>query len=335
MKKYLYIILFFFLTTQTLFANPSIKIDGKSVKVKKVDNEILIKGQFTATGLNTSGIPERDDVSIFLEVKTTPNSFYPIFYEYYSIGKGCLIYENNCINESLEKGINIKSFPLFSASIRQSPVWLKYGGLGKWEKNAPNTVTMKFEGKVTLPEKIHDLRIHAILKHIIGGPYAAWPGISYYHDTKELNLKKYASSTNINKNTNFDNSNKNQNKIQTKINKYVKEIRQCRERVANGQNLIKQLEKNKSKVDNKVLYQHAGLSPTGYEAIVEDIKSLRYQNLAGYNPELIERDIYPLKHSHDLAVQIRVQKLYIDKEIAECNRLREELQNLKKQLINN
>lgn len=174
------------LYSNILLANPSIKID--SVNIHNLNDKILIEGEFTATGLNTP-IPEKDEVNIYIEIKTTPDAKYPIFYKFYNIAQGCLVMNSNCISTVEEKGVNINSFIIFSSLLRDTPVWLKYGGLNEWNKKAPDTVKMKFKGTIPKTYTQYGSRIHAVLTQVIGGPYANWPGISYYHDAINLDLR--------------------------------------------------------------------------------------------------------------------------------------------------
>jgi hypothetical protein len=165
---------------------PAITID--SFEITDIGNgTLLIKGQFTATGLNTP-IPESDHVTILIEVKTAPSAKYPVFSEYYNIAQGCVAIGDRCLSEEEEHGVKIQSIVVFDSDIRDAPVWQVYGGLGEWEKNAPNTVTMKFEARIPKVEANYGARIHAVLKHVIGGPNAYWPGITYYHDAQDINL---------------------------------------------------------------------------------------------------------------------------------------------------
>lgn len=176
--------------------SPSPVIQLYNITVTDIGNDtLLIKGMFTAMNLNSGGIPEQDYVSITVEVKNASDSRYPVFYEGYSIGLGCKVMNDTCISPEEENGVGIQSFHIFGGLIRKKPVWLAYGGLGEWEKNAPDNVTMKFEAKIPKIDTKYGARLHAILTHVVGGPYASWPGISHYHDVWTLDLGKYQTSS--------------------------------------------------------------------------------------------------------------------------------------------
>ncbi len=148
--------------------------------------------EFTAYDLNTP-IPESDEVTALLEFKKFDSASYPALEAFRDIRRGCLVDKSgNCIKKSKD----IEVFSLGSNVIRPPSVWYKYGGIGEWKKRAPNVVhgvidsfiPPKYQGRVA--------RLHLVLKHIIGGPYAAWPGISFYHDIDSVTLSYLPEDTN-------------------------------------------------------------------------------------------------------------------------------------------
>ncbi len=185
MKKFLALLICLcFFSLNILAAN----IDFTISSIEKTEKGFLVKGEVTGSDLNSGGIPEQDYVSIVAEVPTSSNFKYPEFYEWYSLrdskyGKG-----KKLLTEEEVKGINIKSILLFTSYLRPPTVWLKYGGLGNWEKKAPPKVTVDFSGIIPLEYAGKTVRIHAILKHVIGGPYAAWPGLLYNNKAVEITL---------------------------------------------------------------------------------------------------------------------------------------------------
>ena len=185
MKKLLFI---FILINTFCFTALSASIDFQISSIQHTEKGVLVKGTVTGSDLNSGGIPEQDHVSIVVEVPTSSNFKYPEFYEWYSLrdskyGKG-----KRLLTEEEVKGVNIKSILLFTAYLRPPTVWSRYGGLGEWEKKAPPKVTVDFSGIIPLEYAGKTVRIHAILKHVIGGPYAAWPGLLYNNKAVEITV---------------------------------------------------------------------------------------------------------------------------------------------------
>ena len=166
-------------------------IDFKIYSIERAEKGFLVKGEVIGSDLNSGGIPEQDHASIIAEIPTAPNYKYPVFYEWYSLrdskyGKG-----KKFLTKEEEKGVNIVSITLFSGFLRPPHVWLKYGGLKNWEKRAPATVKAKFSGLIPYEYEGRKIRIHAILQHAVGGPYAAWPGITFKHKAIEITLGEF------------------------------------------------------------------------------------------------------------------------------------------------
>ncbi len=167
------------------FAKPSVKLGDIDAKVIK--DGIEISGTVTGSGLKEP-IPVYDQVTIRAELKNGSDSIYPKFGKYYWIAKSCVTGEHGCLTKIENEGKNVTIRDIASFYLRKTPVWLAYGGLGKWEKNAPATVTKKFKGIIGKEFCGKRVRIHAILKYVIGGPYANWPGISFYHNTVMMQM---------------------------------------------------------------------------------------------------------------------------------------------------
>ena len=181
---------FFLLIPLVLFWVNSLSadLDFKIKSIKQTKDGFLVEGIVTGSDLNSGGIPEKDKVDIVVEIPISSNFKYPEFYEWYSIrdtkyGKG-----KKLLTDEEVKGINIKSFSIFATYLRPPTVWSRYGGLGKWEKSAPDKVTTNFSGIIPLKYAGKKVRIHAILMHVVGGPYAAWPGMTYKHQSIEITL---------------------------------------------------------------------------------------------------------------------------------------------------
>jgi len=177
--------IFMLLFSGVIFAEPSVKLG--SIDAKVVKDGIEISGTVTGFGLKKP-IPVYDQVTIRAELKNGPDSMYPKFGKYYSIAKSCVIGEHECLTKEENEGKNVTLKDIASLYLRKTPVWSAYGGLGEWEKNAPATVSKKFKGVIGKKFCGKRVRIHAILKYVIGGPYANWPGIYFYHDTAMMQM---------------------------------------------------------------------------------------------------------------------------------------------------
>ena len=194
-------ILFIFVLSVFSYAKVTgVRID--SYKAKPANGKILVEVKFTAYGLNTP-IPEQDSVDGWLEIKESPHPIYPVFWEYYNISKGCLAKGKWCINKQDKDGVGIKKISLGSVMIRPPTVWLRYGGLGQWEKKAPDSVSGEIKKIISAEYQGKEARIHLALKHITGGPNASWPSIVYYHAVKIIRLPFVGSVTNNNPKSGF------------------------------------------------------------------------------------------------------------------------------------
>ncbi|WP_022670342.1 WSC domain-containing protein [Hippea alviniae] len=179
------ILLIFVLSAFSYAKVTGIRIDN--FKAKPSNSKILIEVKFTAYGLNTP-IPEQDSVEAWLEVKESSHPIYPVFWEYYNLAKGCLAKGKWCINKQDKDGVGIKKISLGSLVIRPPTVWLRYGGLGQWEKKAPDSISGEIKKIISAEYQGKEARVHLALKHITGGPNAAWPSIVYYHTAKIIHL---------------------------------------------------------------------------------------------------------------------------------------------------
>ncbi|OAQ20923.1 carboxypeptidase-like regulatory domain-containing protein [Thermosulfurimonas dismutans] len=182
------LLFFFFLATIiSTVASAGVSVELKGLQIEQTQKGFLVKGTVVGSGLNTP-IPEKDMVDIVAEIKKGPNAKYPKLPQYYNIAAGCPQIAGKCLTKEEKEGINITSVGIASIALRPGPVWRIYGGLGEWEKRAPARVEKPFQGYIPLQYAGKEARIHVTLTHVIGGPYAAWPGISYYHAVKEVVL---------------------------------------------------------------------------------------------------------------------------------------------------
>jgi len=186
--KKLSVFLLFFLLSLYTFAGGKPDITFKITKIEKSGDSLIFTGEVEGTNLNEGGIPEYDFASLYCEIPISSNYVYPVFYEWYGVATNCYGYKGGCATEEQIHGKNIKTFILYENFLRPPNVWYKYGGLGEWEKKAPNTVKINFTGKVPIEYLGKKARLHVRLKHAVGGPNAAWPGITYYHRAAYITL---------------------------------------------------------------------------------------------------------------------------------------------------
>lgn len=188
MKKILFFLLFF-LISFSVFAETKPNITFKITKISQSEDGLIFTGEIEGTNLNSGGIPEYDHITLLFEIPTSTNYSYPVFYEYFNWAKGCIGYREKCITPEQENGKNIEKIILFDAPLRPGRVWLRYGGIGQWDKKAPNNVKVNFTTKVPLEYSGKKARLHIILTHVIGGPNAYWESISYYHRATFITIK--------------------------------------------------------------------------------------------------------------------------------------------------
>ena len=184
------VLIFLFFTISSLFG---VGLTMDSFKVIPQSDGFKIHIEFTAYGLNTP-IPERDDVVATFEVRKSQDASYPKLATYYNVAKGCKVDNSNKCLKKKSSGVEILT--LGNNVIRPPQVWLKYGGLGEWKKRAPNVVSGSIDAFIPAKYQGRSGRLHLTLTHVIGGPNAAWPGISYYHQTTWLDLPYLDTDTN-------------------------------------------------------------------------------------------------------------------------------------------
>lgn len=187
MKK-ISLFLLFFIISLSVFAQGKPNITFKITEISQSEDSLVFTGEIEGTNLNTGGIPESDHATLLLEIPTSVNYTYPVFYEYFNWAKRCIVYRDKCITLEQKNGENIKKIILFDAPLRPRRVWLRYGGIGQWEKKAPNNVKVNFTAKAPLEYSGKKARLHLILTHVIGGPNAYWEGISYHHVAADISL---------------------------------------------------------------------------------------------------------------------------------------------------
>ncbi len=304
---------------------PGISCAGVSVALKgfqlqRTEKGFLVKGSVVGSGLNTP-IPESDEVEVIAEIQDGPGARYPALPQYYNIAAGCKTIGGKCLTEEQAKGHKVTVIRIAAVSLRPGQVWLRYGGLGNWEKRAPATVEKPFQGYIPLEYQGKTARIHVILTHIIGGPYANWPGISYYHAVKEVVLPAVGSYSKPGIPPAGPGAGGVQPPDRYKLLELKKELGQCRQRVRWARNHIASLKKRKSKVDEKVMATHAGMGPTGYQAIIDDIQTLRYQDRAGANYSLVLQSMDPIRESNLLRERIRLEEQALSTEEYQCSQI--------------
>ncbi len=319
-------LLLILLSYTSIFAKVSIVLKDLNIIPQK--DRFLVTGRVIASGLNTP-IPEKDWVDIKAEFKTSPNAKYPKLAEYYNIAKGCRAIANKCLSKEEEEGRGIKSIGLVGIMLRKVPVWLAYGGLGKWEKNAPDRVQKSFKGYIPLKYEGKRVRIRAILTHVIGGPYASWPGISYYNDTKEVYLPHIRSNNNqikINSSKSIHPKRNINNSINSQIEKIKNDLNVCQKYVQAIEKHLNYLKKKKEEADNAILFPSTGT----HQAIIDDIQTLRQLNKAGANYGVVLDILDPMRRSVRLAEWIRIEQSALNEKKSICNRLEDNLNRLQR-----
>ncbi|OAG27281.1 hypothetical protein [Thermodesulfatator autotrophicus] len=322
-KRSVVVLFFFFLATiisRVAFAGVSIELKG--LQIEQTQNGFLVKGIVVGSGLNTP-IPEKDTVEILAEIKKGPNAKYPKLPQYYSIAAGCPQIAGKCLTPEEEKGVNIASVGVASIILRPGPVWRLYGGLGKWEKRAPDRVEKPFQGYIPLQYAGKKARIHVTLTHVIGGPYAAWPGISYYHAVKEVVLPA-VQGQNSGK-TSGGSGKTSENTKMYEILEVKKDLGWCRRRVRSQERLIRDLKERKKQVDLNSMGIGGG---SGYHSILEDIQRMRRLHKAGANYKLVLECLDPVRESNRLREQIRLEEDALYWEKVKCRQLEEKLRKL-------
>ncbi len=170
--------------------------------IEDTEKGFLVKGIVIMSNLNPGGqIVERDDCSIFADIKKEPDSVYPLLPDYYKIMtpkdvETSFLKGKRYLTRKEYYGVNIHSHPIVGFSPRGFNIWRDYGGLGIWHKKAPTSVTHEFEGIIPKQYAGKTVRIRASLKHQWGGPYSNWSAYSFHHDIghegilKTNNIKK-------------------------------------------------------------------------------------------------------------------------------------------------
>jgi len=192
-KRFFLLSLIFF---PTLVFGISVRMSISSID--KVENRgFVVKGTVTAYNMNPKGqIVESDRMTIFADIKKDADSVYQELPDSFYIRKPAkcespYVKGGKCMTLKQLNGVDILRNAIATFPMRNEPVWRAYGGLGKWEKEAPASVTKEFEGVIPFSHAYkgkmiqtegRQVRIRATLKHEWGGPYAAWPAFSFHHD---------------------------------------------------------------------------------------------------------------------------------------------------------
>ena len=290
----------------------------------KTSQGFLVKGTVVGSGLNTP-IPEHDKVEIVAEIKEKPNAQYPKLPEHYNIAAGCRVLAGKCLSEKEEKGVNIAVAGIASIMLRPGPVWRNYGGLGNWEKRAPDKVTKPFQGYIPLKYSGKRVRIHATLTHVIGGPYAAWYGISYYHAVKEVVLPRVQGQSPSNTSTGSTTPPKNPNSNMYEILRLKADLGRCRRIVRYQERYIKELKEQKKQADMNAMGIGGG---SVYHSIAEDIQRMKRLHRVGLNYNLVLECMDPIRESNRLRERIRLEEDALYWKRAECKQLEEKLRKL-------
>ncbi|BBB33472.1 hypothetical protein TTHT_2032 [Thermotomaculum hydrothermale] len=347
MRKILFYLLVIFFTSIFSF---SATVDFKIDTIEKTDKGFLIKGTVTGSDLNSGGIPEKDTVTINAEIPTGANFSYPAFAEWYSIRDGKLGAGKRLLTDEEVKGINVKVISIFSAVLRPPNVWYNYGGLGNWEKKAPPEVTVNFSGYIPSEYAGKTVRIHAILQHVVGGPYANWPGITYANKAIEITLP---SSGTVSGNSGFSSpiglsgslpSNDNQGNItpstktippkkENPCKKYLDEMKKyginensidsleekivrIKEEIKEEQKIISKLKKERDKVITGKTFSSV------YKSIGEDIERTKKLGQIGTNANLVLGELDDNVKLHRLDSIIEARKRAIKEAKDKINSIR-------------
>jgi len=121
--------------------------------IEDTEKGFLVKGIVVMSNLNPGGqIVEKDDCSIFADIKKGPDSVYPLLPESFVIRPSIPVETSYVKNKKyLTKkeyyGVNIHSHPVAGFSPRGFNIWRDYGGLGHWREKAPNSVTQEFASR--------------------------------------------------------------------------------------------------------------------------------------------------------------------------------------------
>ncbi len=177
------VFIFLIFPTRIVFAQEvnatikSIEFDGK---------EYIIKGHVVITGVNKGGLPERDTVFIFMDVLQGENGVYPVMPDTYSIANGKYVAGGKLLTDAEANGTNCKTYSLWkwAAEVNAWQKGASEGSDGRFHYDAskvPSTYENDFEVKIDKQFMDSPVRIRAHLEHIIGGPFAAWPGFIFKH----------------------------------------------------------------------------------------------------------------------------------------------------------
>ncbi len=172
----------------------SIKFNGK---------EYVITGHVSINGANQGGLPERDTVIIFMDVLGKGGGKFPVMPDSYSIANGKYIAGKRLLSKQEAEGVNCKTYVL----------WKWNAEAGAWHKGASelngrfhydaSKVPSHYEKdfKIGIDRKFASnfIRIRVHHEHIIGGPFANWPGFIFKHQVLYQGLLKNISMSKVNK----------------------------------------------------------------------------------------------------------------------------------------
>lgn len=163
-----------------------IRID--QLTVTKTAERFEVSGRITASGLNPKGqIVEEDSFTIYVDTPNGPDPEWPVLPDGMTIrqpadAETSFVKDKRYLTRREYGGHDVLALTAGGGPARPGCVWRTYGGLTDWAKNAPPEVTCEFKGSIPLQHAGKTVRIRAFLRHVWGGPYAAWSAYSFHHD---------------------------------------------------------------------------------------------------------------------------------------------------------
>jgi len=190
-----------------LFPLHSVFAQNVNVTINSVEfngKEYTIKGHVKITDANKGGLPERDTVIIFMDVLQDKNGIYPVMPDTYSIANGGYVANGKLLTDAEVNGTDCKTYSLWKWTAEVN-AWQKGAGElnGSFHYDAskvPSTYENDFEIKVSKEFIDKSVRIRAHLEHIIGGPFAAWPGFIFKHQILYQGILKKISGIDVGSN---------------------------------------------------------------------------------------------------------------------------------------
>jgi hypothetical protein len=164
----------------------SAQIVNATIKSIEFDGEsYIIRGHAEINDANKGGLPERDTVIVFLDVLGDKGGTYPIIPDTYSIAAGKYISGGKPLTDQEVNGVNCKTYSLWKWNAEVN-AWQKgaseVNGAFHYDANkVPSHYENDFEVKIDKKFMDSQVRLRVHLEHIIGGPFANWPGFIFKH----------------------------------------------------------------------------------------------------------------------------------------------------------